>query len=167
MPDQSEDKVSPAPSLRDRIAAAWSDHETGTLRPEGYVPCRCGQRFTSPQALSRHRADVMLEALADTNPTDLGLEQVGWIVRFPGGIEFIRPRTPFTNDSDMGRQQPVYARPPAHTEDSRQAQWWCWVHGGRSVSLAKGCERQHVDTRFASTPCSWVRSLASKGDDHG
>lgn len=61
-----------ADALRDRIAAAWSDHETGSLRPEGYVPCRCGQRFTSPQALSRHRASVMLEVLADADPTDIG-----------------------------------------------------------------------------------------------
>src|SRR5690606_27058524 len=76
-----------ADALRDRIAAAWSDHETGTLHPEGYVPCACGQRFSSPQALARHRASVILEVLADANPTDLGLETSGvWYCRRHSGI---------------------------------------------------------------------------------
>lgn len=61
-----------APPLRDRIAAAWSDHETGMQRPEGYVPCSCGERFTSPQALSEHRADVVLAVLADADPASIG-----------------------------------------------------------------------------------------------
>lgn len=93
-----------APSLRDRIVRAIESvaHEPGD----------------SPCELCAETADAVMEALADTNPTDLGLEQVGWLVRFPSGIEAIRPRTPFTNDSDMGRQQPVYARPrPEETTD--------------------------------------------------
>lgn len=56
------------------------------------------------------------------------------------------------------------------SEDSRQAQWRCWVHGGRSASLVEGCGRQHVDTRFASTLCAWVPEREQsdrKGDGRG
>lgn len=97
-----------APSLRDRIIRAIEDvsHEPGTG-----TPCE-------PCELCAETADAVMAVLADADPTDLGLEQVGWFVRFPSGIEAIRPRTPFTNDSDMGRQQPVYARPrPEETTD--------------------------------------------------
>lgn len=38
-------------------------------------------------------------------------EQVGWFVRFPSGIEAIS-LTPFENDTDMGRQEPVYRLRP-------------------------------------------------------
>ena len=93
-----------APSLRDRIARAlYLDAFPGN---EGAwdAPGESGR------AQWRRKADAVLAVLADADLTDLGLEQVGWFVRCPSGIEAIG-LTPFTNDSDMGRQQPVYARP--------------------------------------------------------
>lgn len=52
-------------------------------------------------------ADKHAERLADAVLDALGLEQVGWFVRFPSGIEAIA-LAPFENDSDMGKQEPVY-----------------------------------------------------------
>lgn len=102
-------------SVRERIAEALSAlcgrcHGKGTERHQvdhdpaaGYAEWTCPScGGTGAQILHMTPHQAAERVLAA-----LGLEQVGWFVRFPSGIEAIG-LAPFENDSDMGRQEPVY-----------------------------------------------------------
>lgn len=89
--------MEPLSGLRDRIAEAIKSvsHEPGDH------PCE----------LCVETADAVLEVLADADPTDLGLEQIGW--------RCVGKWMPFhAMDRPCGKDQAVYVRPRTEEETS-------------------------------------------------
>ena len=97
-----------ADSLRDRIARALFLQEFPSSADAWDAPGESGRlRY-------RRRADAVLAVLADADPTDLGLEQVGWQL----------PEGGFHDDEWVPHFEhhlctPVYARP--RTEETPDA----------------------------------------------
>jgi hypothetical protein len=89
-----------APSLRDRITESVKSADDGLL--------------TNRQV--RAVADAVLAVLADADPTDLGLEQVGWLGLLTDDPSWVPlPAMPSEFHTDL----PVYARP--RTEETPDA----------------------------------------------
>lgn len=86
-------------AVRERIARVEYEFHHPPDKELAWDRIKDEARFAPLVAVYYGRADAVLDAL--------GLEQVGWFVRFPSGIEAIG-LAPFENDSDMGRQEPVY-----------------------------------------------------------
>lgn len=96
-----------APSLRDRIARAL--HDKGAYCgncgfEDGFDAC-----IDCQQALYSY-ARAIEQVLADADPTDLGLEQVGWLCLLTDDPSWV-PLPAMGQPSEFHTDLPVYARP--------------------------------------------------------